>query len=63
MTAAMKPRAGTTATRGLAWDKTWFPHDLLAEGGRIEVDLGDRPDKAWGVGPEAAPSSEGPPVG
>ena len=47
---------------GRPWDKTWFPHDVLAEGGRIEVDLGDRPNKAWGVGPEAAPFSEGPPV-
>ena len=45
---------------GKPWDKTWFGHDVIVSGGAVTVDLGDRPNKAWGVGPEAAPFSQGP---
>ena len=45
---------------GRAWDKTWFTHDVLVNGGRITLDMGDRPNKSWGVGPDAAPFSQGP---
>lgn len=44
---------------GKAWDKTWFPHDVVAEGGTVELVMGDRPNKTWGVAPEAAPFSQG----
>jgi len=44
---------------GKPWDKTWFGHDVLVNGGRVQIELGDRPNKAWGVGPDAAPPSEG----
>jgi predicted alpha-1,2-mannosidase len=44
---------------GAVWDKTWFPHDVIAEGGEIVLEMGDRPNKAWGVVPGAAPFSEG----
>lgn len=44
---------------GKAWDKTWFPHDIVADGGKIVMELGDRPNKAWGVAPDAVPFSEG----
>ncbi|MDR2849255.1 MAG: GH92 family glycosyl hydrolase [Verrucomicrobiota bacterium] len=46
---------------GRAWDKTWFPHDVLAGGGRVVLEMGDRPNKAWGAAPGAAPFSEGAP--
>jgi predicted alpha-1,2-mannosidase len=45
---------------GKPWNKTWFPHDVLVNGGRITLDLGDRPNKSWGVGADAAPFSQGP---
>jgi len=44
---------------GQACEKTWFTHDTLLNGGRVTVTLGDRPNKQWGVAPEAAPPSEG----
>ncbi len=44
---------------GKPWDKTWFAHDVLANGGKIVLELGDRPNKAWGVTPQSAPFSEG----
>jgi predicted alpha-1,2-mannosidase len=44
---------------GSVWDKTWFPHDVIAEGGKIVLEMGDRPNKQWGVAPEAAPFSQG----
>jgi len=45
---------------GRPWNKTWFPHETLVEGGKIVMALGDRPNKTWGVAPDAAPFSEGP---
>jgi len=44
---------------GQAWDKTWFPHDLFVDGGKIVIEMGERPNKAWGADPAAAPYSEG----
>ncbi len=45
---------------GKVWDKTWFPHDVLVNGGRVTLEMGDRPNKSWGVGAGAAPFSQGP---
>ena len=45
---------------GQPCDKTWFAHDALANGGKITLEMGDRPNKKWGVGPDAAPFSQGP---
>jgi putative alpha-1,2-mannosidase len=45
---------------GKAWDKTWFSHDVLVSGGRVTMEMGDRPNKGWGVGAEAEPFSQGP---
>ncbi len=42
---------------GRPWNKTWFGHDVVANGGTIEIELGDRPNKAWGAAPDAAPPS------
>ncbi len=35
---------------GKDWNSTEFSHDVITNGGTIEVDLGPRPNKAWGVG-------------
>jgi predicted alpha-1,2-mannosidase len=45
---------------GQPWDKTWFSHGALTNGCTITLDMGDRPNKNWGVAPDAAPFSQGP---
>ncbi len=45
---------------GKPWDKTWINHDVIVKGGTVTLELGSRPNKAWGVGPDAAPFSQGP---
>ncbi len=40
---------------GKPWDKTWFSHDVLINGGKIEIEMDDRPNKSWGTAPDAAP--------
>ena len=44
---------------GQPWDKTWFSHDLFVNGGKIVIEMGDRPNKAWGAAVSAAPFSQG----
>jgi putative alpha-1,2-mannosidase len=44
---------------GKPWDKTWFSHDLFVNGGKIVIEMGDRPNKAWGAAASAAPFSQG----
>ena len=44
---------------GQACDKTWFSHDALVKGATVAIEMGDRPNKSWGIGPDAAPPSEG----
>ena len=50
----------SVTVNGKPWDKTWFSHDVILNGGNVTIALGDRPNKAWGVGPGAAPFSQGP---
>lgn len=42
---------------GKPLDKPWFRHSDISGGGTLELYMGDRPDKAWGSGPESAPPS------
>ena len=42
---------------GQVWDKTWFTHDHLINGGTLEFEMGDRPNKQWAIGKDAAPPS------
>lgn len=49
----------SVTVNGQPWNKTWFSHDVLAEGGKIVLEMGDRPNKAWGVALDAVPFSEG----
>jgi len=44
---------------GSIWNKTWFSHDALTNGCTISLEMGERPNKSWGVGLDAAPFSEG----
>ena len=41
---------------GKRYDKTYLPHDLLADGATLQFTMGDRPSR-WGTGPDAAPPS------
>jgi predicted alpha-1,2-mannosidase len=50
----------SATVNGQAWDKTWFSHDVLVNGGRITLEMGNRPNKSWGTGADAAPFSQGP---
>ena len=43
---------------GQRWNKTWFTHDDLVNGGTLELEMGDRPNKQWGTGKDAVPPSE-----
>ena len=46
---------------GKEWNKPWFGHDALKDGGKLELQMGNRPNKQWGAAPEDAPPSAGPP--
>jgi len=41
---------------GKTWDKTYVPHEALADGGTIDFDMGPRPSR-WGSGPQSVPPS------
>lgn len=43
---------------GETLDKPWFTHDNIVNGGVLELEMGDRPNKKWGVGKESVPFSE-----
>lgn len=40
---------------GRPWDKTWLGHEVVANGGTVEIEMGDRPNKRWGASADAAP--------
>jgi putative alpha-1,2-mannosidase len=45
---------------GKAWNKPWFGQSDIQEGGRLVLQMGEKPDKSWGSAPDAVPpSSEG----
>jgi len=37
---------------GKALNEPWFSHDVLVNGGTVTLELGDRPNKAWGASPD-----------
>ncbi len=42
---------------GKPLDKPWFEHSELANGGKLILEMGPRPNKEWGSAPDAAPPS------
>lgn len=42
---------------GKPWNKPWFRHADIAEGGRLVLTMGAKPNFAWGSDPDAAPPS------
>jgi len=42
---------------GVNWDKPWFSHDDLKNGGELYLIMGNKANKAWGAKPENVPPS------
>ncbi|MDE3067054.1 MAG: GH92 family glycosyl hydrolase [Verrucomicrobiota bacterium] len=42
---------------GRPLDRPWFSHADIVNGGRLEFEMGPRPNKNWGSAPDAAPPS------
>jgi putative alpha-1,2-mannosidase len=42
---------------GQPWNKPWFSHADIANGGRFIFKMGPRPNPDWGSAPDAAPPS------
>ena len=42
---------------GKEWNKPWFSHDDIKEGGKLVLVMGSRPNKAWGSTGDAVPPS------
>ncbi|MDR1330836.1 MAG: GH92 family glycosyl hydrolase [Tannerella sp.] len=42
---------------GVPWDKPWFSHDDIRDGGKLTLVMGNRPNRAWGSRAEDAPPS------
>lgn len=42
---------------GQEWNKPWFSHDDIKNGGKLLLVMGDIPNKAWGSSPDAIPPS------
>lgn len=42
---------------GKEWNKPWFSHDDLKEGGKLVLVMGNHPNKAWGVNADNVPPS------
>lgn len=42
---------------GKEWNRSWFTHDDLAKGGKLEFVMGDRPNKQWASSADAVPPS------
>ncbi|MDT0678344.1 GH92 family glycosyl hydrolase [Autumnicola musiva] len=38
-------------------NKPWFSHSDVIKGGRLTLQMGPRPNKEWGIGPDASPPS------
>jgi putative alpha-1,2-mannosidase len=42
---------------GKPWDKCWFSHADIANGGKLVFQMGPEPNRNWGSAPSAAPPS------
>ncbi len=47
---------------GQKWSNPWFGQGKLRDGGKLELQMGNRPNKSWGAAPADAPPSAGPPL-
>jgi predicted alpha-1,2-mannosidase len=47
---------------GRVWQKPWFPHAAIADGGSLTLEMGPAPNPQWGSAEEDAPPSMSHPV-
>ena len=50
----------SASLNGKAWEKPWFTHDDLIQGGTLVLEMGPRPNKEWGASEGAEPPSASP---
>ncbi|MDR0845223.1 MAG: glycoside hydrolase family 92 protein [Tannerella sp.] len=51
------PYIQSAELNGKDWNKPWFSHDDIKDGGKLILVMGNKPNKSWGAG-EAPPSAE-----
>jgi predicted alpha-1,2-mannosidase len=51
------PYIQSATLKGRPWNKPWFSHADIADGGELVFQMGPRPNTSWGTAPEAAPPS------
>jgi len=44
---------------GKEWNKPWFSHEDIINGGKLVLMMGDKPDKSWGASLDNVPPSAG----
>ncbi|MFA5734440.1 MAG: GH92 family glycosyl hydrolase [Proteiniphilum sp.] len=49
----------TARLNGKEWNKPWFSHDDIKEGGILELVMGEKANQSWGASPDDAPPSQG----
>lgn len=42
---------------GKEWNKSWFSHQDMVKGGKLELVMGEFPNKVWASLPESIPPS------
>jgi predicted alpha-1,2-mannosidase len=42
---------------GVEWNKPWFSHEDIAQGGKLELIMGNKANKNWGNSPKCSPPS------
>ena len=42
---------------GMVWNKSWFTHDDLMKGGKLELVMGKHPNKLWAADESSLPPS------
>lgn len=47
----------SASLNGQEWNKPWFSHDDIKNGGKLVLVMGNTPNRAWGSTPDAVPPS------
>lgn len=47
----------SASLNGQAFNRTWISHEEITKGGELIFEMGPRPNKKWGNGPQSAPPS------
>ncbi|MCX6550079.1 MAG: glycoside hydrolase family 92 protein, partial [Acidobacteria bacterium] len=42
----------SATVNGTPLNEPWFSHEVLVNGGTVTLEMGDRPNKAWGASPD-----------